>query len=294
MWKRSNSTGTSFYRDLSLITDMNSYIVFIDGKKSENPEFDLSNLDERSVSVFETMRVFGTSAFRLDKHLDRLFASAKTVGLRIPKDRKTFEREIKTVLRQLKTPAQFFLRLTLFENQTVIFIFDRSYPDHLYEKGIDLRTTTVRRNPSNSVPPEAKTGQFLNGILSFFDSVSQESFEALFLDSAGYVKEARVWNFFLVKNEILKTPARDGILNGVTRQFVIECAGKERMDVSETNLTRHEVWNADEAFITNTSGGIVPVRSVDGRKIGEKIPGEITRRLTKRFQIELNEEIKSQ
>lgn len=116
-------------------------------------------------------------------------------------------------------------------------------------------------------------------------------FDAIFLDSNGYVTEGTIWNIFMAKESKLFTPGCE-ILNGVTRQFVIECAEKENLATLEVNLTRHDFWNADEAFLTNTSGEIVPIHSLDGRRIGNQIPGRMTKKLMVRFRQELEKELK--
>jgi branched-chain amino acid aminotransferase len=118
-------------------------------------------------------------------------------------------------------------------------------------------------------------------------------FDVLFLDESGFVTESSIWNVFIVKNGILFTPAQ-GVLHGVTRQFVIECAQEESFQVQESNTMRHDFWNADEAFLTNTSGELVPIRSLDGRKIGDQIPGKITKQLTAKFHQKVEQEISNE
>ena len=243
------------------------------------------------ISVFESMIAFGKCVFRLDDHLDRLFQSAKTAGIQIKKNKEQVRKELLGVLNEHSREKEICVRLTILQNQTLIFLSESSWPKEIYQKGVDLVTTTVRRNHSNAIPPEAKTGEFLNGVLAILDPPAHDAFETLFLDQNGYVKEARVWNFFIVAKGVLCTPPTDGILDGVTRRFVIECARKERFRVEEKQVTRHEIWNADEAFITNTSGKIVPVRSLDQRIIGSKMPGLVTQKLMERFEIELKNEI---
>ena len=271
--------------------DLSETLVFLDGQKTKDPHLLVSKLRENETNVFETMRVYRLKIFRLDKHLDRLFASAKTIGISIPKTRESIKKELVSILRQIKNKREIFLRLMVMRGRTFVFVFHRSYPDRIYEEGVDLNTTVVKRNFSNAAPPEAKTGEFLSGILSVLDPSADGIFENLFLDRWGYLREARTANFFIVKNRCLKTPDATGILDGVTRRFVIECATKEEIGVVETVLTRHDVWNADEAFLTNTSGGLVPVRSLDGRQIGMRAPGPVTVELTRRFQIEYELEI---
>ena len=155
---------------------------------------------------------------------------------------------------------------------------------------MDLKSPVTRRSHVNAVPPTVKTNAFLNGVLSVLEAECEEPFDHVFLDAQGYLTEGTVWNVFMIKDKVLYTPGT-GILDGVTRRFVIECAGKEHLPVQQTFLTRHDFWNAHEAFITNTSGEIVPVRSLDSRTIGTRIPGLRTLQLMTRFQKELKREL---
>ena len=295
-----------------MIIIKSSLTIFIDGKFIQNLQIPVSYLNENQVNIFETMLVMKGKIFRLENHLNRLFESAKTIGLTIPKSKLEIEKELKRALSSVSKSKQFFvtkgrravgdcpspfwyettcIRLTAFRDQIVIFIFKCEHNSEIYERGVDLNTSAIRRNTSESFRPEAKSGQFLNGILADLDPSAKNAFETLFLDHLGYVKEARVWNFFIVRRGCLQTPISSGILDGVTRRFVIECAQKEGIPVKETSLTRHDVWNAEEAFLTNTSGGIVPVRSLDCRQIGKKTPGVLTERLRRRFDNEFRREM---
>ena len=176
------------------------------------------------------------------------------------------------------------------EHDSFVFLLDRKRPDTIYQQGVDLKTAVTRRHFPKAESPEAKANAFLNNVLAAMERELSGAYESIFLDQEGYVTEATIWNVFMIKTGILMTPGM-GILRGVTRQFVIECAVKEHLPVQETNLTRHDFWNADEAFLTNTSGEIVPIRSLDGRKIGRKIPGSMTQRLMTRFRKEVEKEL---
>jgi branched-chain amino acid aminotransferase len=222
----------------------------------------------------------------LDEHLARLFESAKTSGLQIKKTASELKREIRLCARR-HSEENLFLRLGVDDSDSFIFVLKRERPASIYQIGVRLKTSVTRRNHVNASPPEVKSNDFFNNVLANLDK-EENIFDVLFLDSKGYVAESTIWNFFIVKDGKLLTPYV-GILSGVTREFVLECAEKERFPVIETFITRHDFWNADEAFLTNTSGEIVPVNTLDGRKIGHEIPGKITRKLMKRFQKELNE-----
>lgn len=258
--------------------------MFINGKQTEKAAQSLPLFDEGFINVFETMRVERGVIFRLNEHVERLFESAKTLGIPMATDREAVKKLLRRIVRKAGLGEKFFLRHMVMSNQAVTFAFSRPYPEAIYREGVRLRTAVVRRNLSNALPPEAKSSQFLNGVLAAIDASGNPVFETLFLSCEGYVNEARVWNFFLIQGGSLVTPPAPGILNGVTRRFVIECAGQKNLQVRETPVSRHDVWNAEEAFLTNTVGGIVPVSSLDGRSIGLAVPGPLTRRLRHCFE----------
>ena len=262
--------------------------LFINGKPAESNHVPLP-FEREELSVFESLRSYGGVIFRLDQHLDRLFESAKSAGLEVPKTREELRKEVYLALRH-SGRKDAFLRLWLDSHDRYILVLERKRPAWIYEKGVSLKTAATRRNLINAAPPEVKAGEFLNNILAFLEQAEPETFESIFLDADGFVTEALVWNLFIVKSGKIFT-AGSGVLSGVTRRFVIECAQKERLPVFELNLTRHDFWNAEEAFLTNTSGEIVPIRTLDGRRIGSKIPGHITLKLMSRFQKQLQIEL---
>ncbi len=266
--------------------------IFVNGRKVNSDQIFESSFSEDKIFVFESLRSYGGRVFRLNEHLNRLFESAKTVGLKLPKTRAQIKKELVACLvPHGKQDA--FIRLTIDEKDSFIMVLDRKRPAWIYEKGVDLKTAVTRRNFVNAAPPEPKTSAFFNNVLGVMEQHGSNAYESIFLDSNGYVTEATVWNLFMMKGEKLFTP-QVGILNGVTREFVIKCAKGEGFPVLESNLTRHDFWSADEAFLTNTSGEIVPIRSLDGRLIGKEVPGVITKGLMARFHKELTKELKGQ
>ena len=256
--------------------------IFIDGKPVSSDQVVQIPFSDAKPFVFESLRSYRGDIFRLEAHLDRLFESAKTIGFALPKTKTQLKRELTSCLaRGLKQNV--FLRLGVDERNSYVLVLERKRPDWIYEKGVGLKTAVTRRNFVNAEPPEAKVNAFFNNVLAFLDGKNSEIFDSILLDHDGYVTEGTIWNIFIVKGNVIWTP-QTGILKGVTRQFVIECAQKQNISISETNLTRHDLWNADEAFMTNTSGEIVPICSLDGRTIGRYVPGAITRKLTIQFR----------
>lgn len=262
--------------------------IFVSGKKAENDSVRNLFMPEGEITVFESLQNVYGKIFRLEQHLDRLFESAKTCGFTLPKTRGQLRAEIKKRAAEYADDI-FFMRLGVDHQNSYLFVTKRKRPSIIYDEGVKLRTAVTRRNYENAVSPQAKASDFFNNVLAQIDSKG-DAFDVLFLDAQGYLSESTIWNYFIVKAGILLTPSI-GILNGVTRQFVIECAHKERLPVTETFLTRYDFWNADEAFLTNTSGGIVPVSELDGRKVGAQVPGKITIQLRARFQKEMMKEL---
>ena len=269
---------------------MNRPQVFVNGKRVGSEGTTSFPFQEDKIFVFETFKSYRGAIFRLTEHLNRLFESAKTVGLELPKSIPELKKELTRCLKSYRN-GDLTLRLAVDEQDSYLWILERKRPARIYEEGVCLRTSAVRRNIVNAEPPQAKSSAFFNNVLAALGEDDDEIFDTVFLDSNGYVAEATIWNVFIVKGNQLWTP-RSGILNGVTREFVIKCAGKEGFPVVESNLTRHDIWNADEAFLTNTSGEIVPICSLDGRSVGKRVPGTMTQKLTARFRRDLEKELK--
>ena len=263
--------------------------LFVNGKLSSRRGEAGVSFSEGQIFAFESFRCYGRVIFCLREHLDRLFESARTVGLELPKTRAQFEAELKKCLRA-DPPPDAFLRLAADERNTYVWVLERKRSAWAYQRGVSLKTSVVRRSSVHSTPPEPKTSSFLNPVLAHLETADSEGDESILLDRSGYIAEGTTWNVFSVKSKVLYTP-QSGILNGVTRQFVIKLAVAEDLPVFESNLSRHDFWNSDEAFLTNTSGEIVPIHSLDGRRIGREVPGPTTRLLMKRFQKELRKEL---
>lgn len=263
--------------------------LFVNGKKTDTDRIHGLFLEE-DILVFESLKSYGGKIFRLDQHLDRLFESAKTAGLKLPKTHQELFREVQMAAARYPEEDR-FLRLSVDSRNSYVFVLSRPRPPSIYREGVSLKTSVTRRNLVHSSPPEVKSNDFFNNLLAALELRDTDAFDIIFLDANGYLAESTIWNFFIVKQRTLFTPYV-GILSGVTRQFVIECAAKECLHLSETFLTRHDFWNAEEAFLTNTSGEIVPIRELDARRIGIEIPGRVTKKLMKRFHNELKKEMK--
>jgi len=264
---------------------MKQYYLFLNNKQI-NPEQleSVYYFDEPSANIFESVRTYDGHPFLLKQHLERLRASAKTAGFSLKKTEKQITEELHEYLNQLPR-QEYFIRITLLpKGLSFLFIPGKKYSSHIFKTGVVVRTVPTHRNHVNSIPPGVKSSNFLNQVLGLLEKGKGGVFEILFLSSTGELQEACTWNFFIVKQGVLKTPSAQGLLGGVTRSFVIELASFLKLPVQETVIMRLDAFNADEAFLTNTSGEIVPIREWDGRTIGGGKPGPITKKLMRAFK----------
>lgn len=248
--------------------------------------------------VFEGLRSYSGKVFRLDRHLDRLYESARAIWLEIPIKQADLAKAVNDTLRA-NSLEDAYIRLVvtrgagslgLDPNRTsdpqVIIITDKItlYPAELYERGLDIITASTIRNHPAALSPRIKSLNYLNNILAKIEGLQAGCIEALMLNTKGEVAECTGDNIFLVRGGVLLTPPLDaGILEGVTRDAVIELARESKIEVRETALTKHDVYVADECFLTGTAAEVIPVVKVDGRTIGPGTPGPVTRDLRERF-----------
>ena len=172
-------------------------------------------------------------------------------------------------------------------NPTVFVIADKIelYPKKLYERGLALITVATQRNVPEALNPQIKSLNYLNNILAKLEAINAGYEEAIMLSHSGYVTECTGENLFIVKGKRLLTPPPYvGVLRGITRQTVMDLAGDRRLEVREELLTRHDLFNADEVFLTGTAAEIVPVVKIDGRVIGGGRPGPVTKQLQQGFR----------
>ena len=262
------------------VTEATRDVFFLDERgKSELRSFLSPSCFPEAISVFESMRTYKGVIFLLREHLDRLKKSAQTIGLKIPHPKPVlenfiFESYAKTSFKEA------FLRLTVLKDQVFLFIEPLIKKD--LSQGVSIQVTSIKRNTSNSFAPEAKTSSYLNAVLARLEAC--EAHEVIFLNTQGFVAEGLISNLFMVKKSQLKTAPSVGILDGLTRSFVIKLARSLKINVEETWLTRHDLYNADEVFLTYSSAEIVPVRQIDGRMVGRVVPGIVTRQLKSAYQ----------
>jgi branched-chain amino acid aminotransferase len=275
--------------------------VYISGKLYDKDDARVSVFDHGLLygdGVFEGIRSYAGRVFRLTEHLDRLWDSAKAICLEIPISKDQMAQAIRNTLEQNGIQDGYIRvvvtrgcgTLGLDPNKCsapqVIVIADRIelYPPELYERGLEIITVSTARNHPAALNPRIKSLNYLNNILAKIEGMQAGCIEALMLNHKGEVAECTGDNIFLAKGGKLYTPSREaGILEGITRAVAIELAADAGIDVAETPLTKHDVYIADECFLTGTAAEVIPVVKVDSRPIGKGTPGPITKDLIRRF-----------
>ena len=275
--------------------------IFIDGTFRDESEAKISVFDHGLLygdGVFEGIRAYHGRVFKLKEHIDRLFFSAKAILLDLPMSHEALMQATVESCR-INGLTDGYIRLVVTrgvgtlglnpnrcKNPSVIIIADKIqvYPKELYDRGMDIVTVPTVRNLHSAVNPAIKSLNYLNNILAKIEANNAGVEEAVMLNSEGYVAEGTADNIFVVRKGALYTPPLSaGALYGITRQTVIELAEAAGWKVTEPNLTRYDLFNADECFLTGTGAELIPVVKIDGRVIGTGQPGPITRQLVENY-----------
>lgn len=275
--------------------------VYINGKFYNKDDAKVSVYDHGLLygdGVFEGMRSYAGKVFRLNEHLDRIWESAQSICLEIPITQDDLAVAVNESL-ELNGIEDGYVRLVVTRgagtlgldpnrcsDPQVIIIADTItlYPAEVYELGLEIVTVSTIRNHPAALSPRIKSLNYLNNILAKIEGLKAGCVEALMLNTKGDVAECTGDNIFLVKHGVLLTPPIDaGILAGITRHAVIELALDQGREVREIPLTKHDVYIADECFLTGTAAEVAPVVKVDDRTIGDGVPGPVTRDLKERF-----------
>jgi len=275
--------------------------VWINGKLFDKADAKISVFDHGLLygdGVFEGIRIYGAKVFRLREHIERLYESARHIALEIPLNR---EQMTQAVLDTVKANAKQdgYIRLVVTRGagslgldpgrcsdpQIIVIVDDITmYPAEYCEKGLEVITASIIRNHPNALNARIKSLNYLNNILAKIEAVRAGCQEAIMLNHNGEVAECTGDNLFVVKRGVLRTPhLAAGILEGVTRNAVLELAREAKIPAQEMALTRHDVYSADECFLTGTAAEVVAVVKCDDRPIGNGKPGPVTRQLRERF-----------
>jgi branched-chain amino acid aminotransferase len=277
--------------------------VYLNGKFVEKNEAKISVFDHGFLygdGVFEGIRAYNCLVFKLKEHIDRLFESAHSIMLKIDFDR---EKMAEAVIETLKINKleDAYIRLIVSRgegdlgldprkckgNETIVIITDKIvlYSEKLYKEGMAIITVPTIRNIPEALNPQIKSLNYLNNILAKIEAINSGYEEALMLDHLGYVAECTGDNIFVVEKDELYTPPQCmGTLRGITRDTVLSIAKRLKIPTHEHVLTRHELYNSKECFLTGTAAEIIPVVKVDGREIGDVRPGKITKLLMQEFR----------
>ena len=277
-------------------------LIYIDGEFLPKAEAKVSVFDHGLLygdGVFEGIRSYNGRVFKLDEHLERIYDSAKSIMLQIPIPIETMKEKVLETLR-LNHLTEAYIRLIVTRGvgdlgldpdkcpqPTIIIIADKItlYPPKFYEEGLEIVTASIRRNYAEAINPRIKSLNYLNNILAKIEGKQAGAEEVLMLNAEGYVVECSGDNIFWIKNEVLVTPpVHMGILEGVTRNSVIDLAREAGMQVEERVFTRHDLYIADECFLTGTAAEVIPVVKIDQRSIGDGQPGKITQKLIDAFR----------
>jgi len=276
--------------------------IYLDGKLVDEHAAKVSVFDHGLLygdGVFEGIRAYNGRVFKLKEHIDRLFYSAKAILLEIPMSPvELMQATVATIKANKLRDA--YVRLVVTRGvgnlglnprsckQPTVFIIAgkiQVYPEALYAKGMEIVTVPTVRNLHSALNPAIKSLNYLNNILAKIEANNAGVEEAVMLNSEGFVAECTADNLFILKHGELQTPPLSaGALYGITRGTVMELAGQAGMKVSEPNLTRYDLFNADECFLTGTGAEIMPVIKIDGRVIGGGKPGPLTSKLISEYK----------
>ena len=276
--------------------------IYVDGRYQSERDAKVSVFDHGLLygdGVFEGIRAYHGRVFKLKEHIDRLFYSAKAILLTIPMSPRAVMEAVLETCRRNKV-RDGYIRLVVTrgvgtlglnpnrcKRPSVIIIAGKIqlYPEEFYEKGLEIITVPTTRNLHSALNPAIKSLNYLNNILAKIEANNAGCEEAIMLNAEGFVAECTGDNLFVVKNGQLSTPPLSaGALYGITRGVVIELAREEGLPVSEPDLTRYDVFNAEECFLTGTGAELIPVVKVDGRIIGRGKPGPITQKLERKYR----------
>jgi len=271
--------------------------VFVNGQYYAERDAKVSVFDHGLLygdGIFEGIRAYNGRVFKLEEHIERLFCSAHALLLKIPLSRAALRRAVVETCRVnglrdgyvrllvTRGPGTLGLNPQRCKRPSVIIIAGKIqlYPKSYYEKGLDIITVPTVRNLHSALNPAIKSLNYLNNILAKIEASNAGCEEAVMLNSEGFVAECTGDNLFILKDgQLLTPPLYAGALYGITRATVMQLAREAGLPVAETNLTRYDLFNADECFLTGTGAELVPVVKIDGRGIGSGRPGRITRKL---------------
>lgn len=276
--------------------------IYLDGALVDQAEAKISVFDHGLLygdGIFEGIRLYGGNVFRLEEHLERLEYSAKAILLKMPWTRKEISDAVCATCRANQL-TDGYIRLVvtrgvgdlglspwLCPKPSIFIIADKIalYPKEHYEKGLEIVTVPTRRMNPAALSPAIKSLNYLNNILAKIEARQSGALEAIMLNDQGFVAECTGDNVFVVHKGKIYTPsAQQGALKGITRDAIFDIAKEIGVPIEEHDLTRYDVWNADEVFLTGTGAEVIPVVKLDGREIGNAKPGPVFAKVLEAFR----------
>ena len=248
--------------------------------------------------VFEGIRIYDGVIFRLDEHLERLYDSAKSILMTIPIAYEEMAQAVMDTVRAnglqkgyihlviSRGPGDLGLDPRNCPKPTIVIIADtiKLFPEEFYQNGLKIVTVPTRRNSPAALNPQIKSLNYLNSVLVKIEAAQAGALEALTVNADGYVCEGSGDNVFIIKKgKVYTPPVYLGALDGITRREIFAICEHLGITLVETPFTRHDVYIADECFLTGTAAELIPVVGVDGRTVGEGKPGPITKQLHQAF-----------
>ena len=278
-------------------------ILYVNGDFVRKSEAVISVYDsgfQHGDGVYEGIRAYDRGVYRLDEHIKRLYESCYTLGIEIGKTKDEMKQIVKELVKRnieagfhdihmrLQVTrgfkAQTGMHPTLNITQSSIVICVDQKPPIFNKDGITLITTWLKRYSPSYMDPKIHCCNQLNQIMAACEAIRQGADEAIMLDQNGYVAETNSTNLQMIKDGALVLPTLDSQLPGITRRTMIQIAKDMGMEVQERNVSVSEYYNADEVFICGTVGEIVPVKMIDGKKIGQQVPGPITVKFAEEYK----------
>ncbi|KXK36862.1 MAG: Branched-chain-amino-acid aminotransferase [bacterium] len=298
---RSDIPGLERNTSNSLLERGRGMQIYINGEYFSKEDARISVFDHGLLygdGVFEGIRIYHKRVFRLERHLQRLYRSARYINLDIGITPEELSAAVLEVCRR-NALSDGYIRLIVTRGTgtlglspkscpkpTLIIIVDKLaiYSPEKYENGLKVLTVSTRRNIVDALDPQLKTLNYLNNILASIEAGRSDFDEALMLNSQGFVAEAAADNIFVIRDQRLSTPATYlGALPGITREAILEIAPQIGLETCETHLTLADIYNADECFLTGTAAEVIPVSKLDGRLIGTGKAGPVTKQIIEKF-----------
>jgi branched-chain amino acid aminotransferase len=282
--------------------------IWLDGNIVDQQDAKISVFDHGLLygdGIFEGIRFYNNRVFKLEEHIDRLIKSARAILLNLPWSKKEIcEATVATI--KANELSEGYIRLVITRGSgglglnpylcptPSMFIIAASiqlYPEEHYVKGLELITCATRRTTPASLSPQVKSLNYLNNVMAKIECIKAGVLEGLMLNEQGYVAECTGDNIFIVSNGIVFTPPiSDGALDGITRACIFDLCQSLGIEIKEKTLTRYDIFTADEAFLTGTAAEVIPCVGLDDRKIGDGLPGEVSKKLIKSFRELANSE----